>query len=146
MEDDQVIEKGFEIANRFLGAAGDDIRKLPFEVATFMRVIAAQGVIDNGGYRYFFESDWPGNPPYSDFVQSYRAIGCHEQADDMERVIGVFPFPEPHLRSGERIRFMNENYDDDTFSIKGWGDALCGDATIWRNLAQYVRDHAEIFS
>jgi hypothetical protein len=145
VDDDQVIDNAFTKANALLADAGDDLRRLPAEVATFLRVIAAQGVIDNGGYCYFFGNDWPGNPPYGDFIQSYRDIGCTSQAEDLARVVGTFPFAEPHLSRERRLLYIEQNYNEDLFSVTGWGDSLCGDASVWARLAQYVRDHRDIF-
>jgi hypothetical protein len=145
LENDQIIENAFQKATKQLEKIGDDIHSLPIEIATFLRVYAAQGVFDNGGYRYFFENDWPDNSPYDEFVQAYREIGCTNQADDIDRVVKTFLLSDPHLHLEERLRFIDQNYDEDAFEVKGWGDALCGDATVWNNLAQYVRDHEPIF-
>ncbi len=62
------ISWAFKKALKKLDKARDDLDVLPPTVATFLLVHSAQGVIDNGGYRYFFESDWPNNPFYSRFV------------------------------------------------------------------------------
>jgi hypothetical protein len=49
--------------------------RLPQNVRIFLLVNGAQGIIDNGGYKYFFGQDWPGTPPYDDFANAYEAIG-----------------------------------------------------------------------
>jgi hypothetical protein len=45
----------------------------PFQLSeplqTCWAVENAQGIIDNGGLQYFFDSDWDGNSPYSFFIQ-----------------------------------------------------------------------------
>ena len=82
-------------AQQMLTGVGDDMSRLPESVRIFLLVNGAQGVIDNGGYNYFFEEDWPGSPPYEDFVDAYEAIGCIRQAADLRRVVATFPFSEP---------------------------------------------------
>ena len=37
----------------------EDIARLPPIIAKFVLVVAAQGAIDNGGYKAFFQADWP---------------------------------------------------------------------------------------
>ncbi len=118
-------------------AAGGDLTKLSEPVRTFLIVNGAQGVIDNGGYRYFFDADWPGNPPYEVFAAAYETIGCWKQATDLRRVVATFPFPDPHLHKEGRCQFIEENYDQDSFSVRGWGDELCGDDEVWKKLAAY---------
>jgi hypothetical protein len=115
-----------------------DITKLPPIIANFILVYAAQGVIDNGGYRYFFGADWPNNPPYQLFIDAYRAIECENQAKDIERIIASFPFDNPHLHAGRRKQYINDNYDHERGEIKEWGDPLCGDDEIWSKLEAYV--------
>src|SRR4026209_325238 len=56
----------------------------------FIRVYSAQPVIDNGGFVYFFENDWPGNPPYSSFSEAYREIGATDVADWIDRAARLF--------------------------------------------------------
>ena len=48
-----------------------DINQLHDPIRPVVLVHAAQGMIDNGGLQYFFEADFPGNPPYSLFSISY---------------------------------------------------------------------------
>lgn len=136
MKPDQ-ISLAFKKAVKMLYKANDNIELLPPTVSFFLLVHSAQGVIDNGGYRYFFESDWPNNPPYSRFVNAYNAIGCNKQAHELARVVSTFPFDSPHLKKEYRNKYMTENYNDDNHEIKGWGDALCGDKEVWEKLKQY---------
>jgi len=128
-----------------LTLAGDDISRLPPAVRTYLVIVSAQGVIDNGGYRYFFGSDWPEQPPYEEFVSAYRTIGCLSQAADLARVAASFPFPDPHCYEQARREFMDQRFDEDTCEVRGWGDALCGDDEVWQRLAEFHVRHAEDF-
>ena len=88
-----------------------DPDNLPSPVRTVVLVHAAQGLIDNGGLQYFFESDFPGQPPYSVFVEAYRAIGANGEADALADAVNLFPFADPH-RSRERRENFLETFLD----------------------------------
>jgi neutral trehalase len=121
------------------------IDDLPQSVANLLLVYSAQGKIDNGGYQYFFEEDWRSSPPYSRFVAAYLAIGCGEQAEDMDRVVSTFPFGNPHLNKSKREQYIKANYGEDEAEVKGWGDAHCGDPEVWEKLAGYYLENVEDF-
>jgi uncharacterized membrane protein (DUF2068 family) len=132
-------------ATKLEDAAGGDLSKLSEPVRTFLIVNGAQGVIDNGGYRFFFGADWPDNPPYENFAAAYEAIGCWKQAADLRRVVETFPFPDPHLHKERRCHYIEENLDEETHSVRGWGDGLCGDDEVWKKLAAYSDWHRPHF-
>ncbi len=139
------INEAFDKTQKLLKEKNDDIGQLPESVATFLLVYASQGVIDNGGYRYFFESNWPQAPTYSRFVDAYSAIGCEAQAATLARVVETFPFENPHLDEDGRNAYVAANYDEDTCEVKGWGDALCGDESVWVKLEAFYTEHISDF-
>ena len=141
-----VIAEGFDKSLILLEKVDNQIDLLPKSGATFLLVHSAQGVIDNGGFRYFFESNWPETPPYSRFVEAYRTIGCEKQADELARVAGTFPFPSPHLDEESRNKYIDANLDEDEYEVKGWGDELCGDNEVWVKLEKFYKDHASDFA
>ena len=128
-----------------LEAVEQDFSRIPEPLAHFIRVYLAQGVIDNGGYRYFFEADWPGKPDYRVFIHAYAAIGCVRQTEDLRRVVESFGFEEPHLHVRFRNAFIEEHYDPDQHHVPLWGDALCGDEEVWDALGEYAEKHAALF-
>jgi len=132
-------------ANRQLDFFGGDMSRLSEPVKVFMLVYGAQGVIDNGGFKYFFGQDWPDNPPYEIFISAYESIGCEVQAQELRKVIGTFPFSDPHLHKELRAEFINQNYDADEHSVRGWGDSLCGDEAVWKKLARYYERNMQAF-
>jgi hypothetical protein len=128
-----------------LEAAGGDMSRLPEPLQVVLLIDGAQGVIDNGGYVYFFEEDWPNIPSYDDFISAYEAIGCEQQAVDLRRVVATFPFENPHLHKEQRQAFMDARYDKSEFCIPEWGNALCGDTDVWEKLARYYEMHEDDF-
>jgi hypothetical protein len=120
-------------------AAGEDPARLPEIDQTVVAVYGAQGVIDNGGLKFFFENDWPGNPPYSLFVEAYRRVGAVGVAELLDRAIRRFPFAEPHKHQELRLDFMASLDEEDEF----FGEAACGDPIVWERLEEYVRDNVQ---
>ena len=140
------IYPAIEAAEAMLSSVDDDMSRLPEAVQIFLSVNGAQGVIDNGGYVYFFEEDWPNTPPYAVFILAYEAIGCDQQAADLRRVVSTFPFENPHLHKEQRQAFMNARYDKSKRCIPEWGEALCGDTDVWEKLARYYEMHEGDFA
>ena len=146
MSEPDVIDLAYRKAERLLKRAGGDLDRLPAPIAAFLRVVSAQSYLDDGGYRHLFEENWwPGDPPYEAFADAYRAIGCRAQAQDLMRVVGTFPFKDPHLHPEQRALHMDQNQDADAVEVAGWGDALCGDPEVWKKLEAFVLKHASDF-
>jgi hypothetical protein len=124
-----------------------DPDKLAPPIRTVVLVHAAQGIIDNGGLQYFFESDFSGQPPYSIFVSAYRAIGANEEADALANTVKLFPFPDPHRFQDQREKFMEPFLDSDPQGnpFEPFEDKLCGNRNVWRLLNEYVQHHATSF-
>lgn len=136
-------DRAFDKAQGLLDG-GCTLGDLPVELKTVVVITSAQGIIDNGGYRYFFEADWPEMPAYTEFVLAYRRIGHTNAADELSKVIASFPFECPHLRKSEREAFMERNWDDQTLCVKQWGDPLCGDVEVWLLLERYCQANAVV--
>jgi|SRR5271154_1128619 len=122
-----------------------DLYQLPPPLQTVVLVSYAQDLIDDAGFRAFFESDMPGTPPYAIFSNAYRIIGATKAADLLDVAIGLFPFPDPHLESALRNEYMN-SLDDDSDELFILGDELSDDPTIWLQLELYIQAHAPLFN
>jgi len=72
---DRIMEKGF------------DVNHSPFSHKVVVMVVTAQGIIDNGGFDYFFEQEFEGNPNYQDFVNVFKEIGAVESSAAIEKAI-----------------------------------------------------------
>lgn len=84
---------------------------LPEPLRVVWAIEKGQGVIDNGGLGYFFENDWPDKPPYSLFVDAFKAVGATEAADCLAEAVRCFPFPDPHLDFEARRTHMNKTQE-----------------------------------
>jgi hypothetical protein len=106
-EDDILVDSVSAERYERLGAAS--IFSLPWIPQVVTVFLGAQGVIDNGGFIYFFEQDWTDNPPYSVFAAAYRAIGADKCAECIEVAASIFPFSDPHLYWKARRDYLSEN-------------------------------------
>jgi hypothetical protein len=135
------LNRASTIALRQLKAVGDDVRFLPLIPRTVVTVFCAQGVVDNGGLRFFFENDWPGQPPYSVFIEAYRRIGCKRASQALAEAVALFPFGRPHRYMERRQTFMDSLPESHPL----FHDRVCGDTQVWENLEAYVRLHWPAF-
>ncbi len=140
-----VLDLGIDHAFSEYERLNHDLYKLPPPLQTVILVSSAQDLIDDFGFRAFFESDMPGNPPYAIFSNAYRAIGATKAADLLDVAVGLFPFPNPHLESAQRNAYMN-SLDDDSDELFILGDELSDDPTIWHQLELYIQAHAPDFN
>ncbi len=67
-------------------------------------------MIDNGGFKYFFESDWPHNPSYTTFSEAYRRIGKTEAGDAIEYAAKSFGIQTPERNEAFRNEFMEKQF------------------------------------
>ncbi len=135
-------------ANTVFGRKGEltSLAAMPHPRRVFAIIYSAQGTIDNGGFQYFFECDWPERPPYTAFSDSYREIGATDVANWLDEAASMFPFAEPHLHRPERVKYLRE------FCVKGdspmgilSGDAIDASDRVFTRLAEYVRLNSEHF-
>jgi len=137
------LDHASDVAFEHLEAINGDIKKLPEALQTVVLIYSAQGIIDNGGFQYFFENDFPGKPPYILFASAYRRIGAHEASNNLEKAIKLFPFKNPHLYCAQRNSYLDSLQEPN--EIISLGDQLCGDSSIWEQLEQYVLKNAKLF-
>jgi hypothetical protein len=126
-----------------LEAIGGDPLNLPPTVQAIAPLYAFQGMVDNGGFRYPMESDFPFNPPYSAFSAAYRQIGASGAADCLDQAVALFPFPNPELETERRNEFMDSLKEDHEFYLLS--DMVCGDECIWKLMENYVVAHPDAF-
>jgi hypothetical protein len=126
-----------------LDKLGGDPLMLPLVAQPIALLYTFQAMVDNGGFRYPLENDFPFSPPYSVFVEAYRRMGANGAADNLEKAISRFPFDNPHLRQEERNEFLGSLSEDDELFLLG--DQVCGDDRIWESMEKYVeKNRAEL--
>jgi len=125
--------------------AGGDPFGLSLPLQTVCLVHAAQGLIDNGGLQYFFESQWPGSPPYLVFSDAYRRIGAEDAGACLDRAVAMFPFPKAHLHMEQRLAFIEAQSEQSCSEFAEMSDKLCGDESVWEKLDQYVAGQPSVF-
>ncbi|MBS1191687.1 MAG: hypothetical protein H6R10_3479 [Rhodocyclaceae bacterium] len=106
---------------------------------TIVLVDTAKGIIDNGGIRYFFESNFPFTPEYSVFSAAFRNIGLVQAANDMDRAVAKFPFSEPHLHPAMRNEFMRTVESDPSGEFQSAGDSIMDDTEFEARVLSYAR-------
>lgn len=139
MNGDTLLETLSDEAFRRMSTVDDDLSRMEEPYKTIAIVYAAQGVIDNGGFPYFFSNDWPHKPPYSEFADAYERIGCTQAAVALRSAAASFSIERPELHREQRCAFIEAYYDDTAFGVEGWDDCICGDEQVWENLAAWAR-------
>ena len=137
------LDRASAIAFKRLEDARGDLASLPEPSRIVAIIYSAKGVIDNGGFEYFFESDWPGRPPYSLFSDAYRRIGADVAAECIAQATSLFPFADPHLAGDRRRSFIASLPKHSEFL--SLGDSVCGDRRVWEKLEAYVKRHESAF-
>jgi hypothetical protein len=110
------FDKAIDHALREFDRVGD-LDKLPRAIRTVAIVQSAQGIIDNGGLQYFFESDFPNQPPYTIFVDAYREIGASAEADALGSAVALFPFAQPHKDKAGRDSFLERLHEQENSAM-----------------------------
>jgi hypothetical protein len=112
-------------------------------------VTTAQGLIDNGGFAYFFENDFEGKPDYQLFVNAFDAIGATESAQAFREALALFPNGKPQNDLIERNRWIDEflrpDFEDEQGEIyrriENIEDKILGREENYSLVAQFIRDN-----
>ena len=128
-----------QAAYQALSAAGGDPCQLSEPFRTVVLVDTAKGIIDNGGIKCFFEANFPFSPAYSVFSSAFRNIGLAEAADDIDKAVARFPFPNPHLHAAKRNEFMVNVESDPSGEFQSAGDRIMDDKQFDERVVSYVR-------
>jgi len=138
-----ILDEAAEIVYQKLDSVGGDPMKLPKVMQPIAILYSIQAMVDNGGFRYIFENNFPFMQPYPVWIEAYRQIGAVGPADCLERAVALFPFENPHLDIEARNKFMDSLAEDDSMFILG--DMVCGDEQVWELMKEYVNNHRDIF-
>jgi hypothetical protein len=126
-----------------LDEVGGDPMNLPEEMRPIALLYTFQAMVDNGGFRYPMEADFPFTPPYSIFVDAYRAVGAESAAALLEDSLARFPMSNPHLDTEARNAFLDSLNEENQFFQNG--DKVCGDEAVWQQMEAYVTQRPSVF-
>ena len=133
---DQLSREAFERVDQL----GNDPMLLDEPWKTIVLIHSAQGVIDNGGFAYFFENDWPHFTPYEEFARAYDRIGKSESGTALRDAVSAMGLESPEHSLEARRHYIATNQIDARGRIKGWDEAaVVGDSTVWAALAAWIR-------
>jgi len=106
---------------------GFDPHTAPWDHKVCVMLHAAQGIVDNGGFEYFFEAPFEGRPALEDFPKAFEAVGAHISAAALREAIN-------------RANMPSATYDD-------------LDSVLWREsqrnyqlLSAYIHAHASSYA
>jgi len=128
-----------------LHAAEGVIDALAVPLQTLLLVESAQGMIESGGLAFFYEADFPNNPPYADFVAAYRRIGAEAAAECIEQTERMFPFDAPQYFEDLRQLWLERLCADPAGAFAGLSERISSDASVWLRLAEYVARNRAAF-
>ncbi|MGQ0729212.1 DMP19 family protein [Acidovorax sp.] len=140
-----LLERASAYATAKVLEADGCVSRLPEALQTVVVINTTQGIIDNGGLEYFYESDFPTNLPYSFFAETFRRIGVESVASCIDESSRMFPFPEPHLHEAKRRTWLDSVKDDEAHPFVHLSRKACGDELVFQKLAEYVDRHRDAF-
>lgn len=137
-EDPRTLDSLTDEAFSQLNEVGNDLSLLDEPAKTIVIITSAQGQIDNGGLRSFFACDWPGSPSYSLFVEAYERIECPNEASCIRNAVDSFGIDLPELHVEERNAYMEAHFDEESQSVAGWEESICGKSEVWSSLLRWA--------
>jgi hypothetical protein len=108
-------------------SSGFDPHSAPWDHKVCVMLHAAQGTIDNGGFEYFFEAPFDGQPVLEDFPKAFEAVGAQSSGAAVREAI---------KRAGSRPATFN-----DLDSVL-W----CESKRNYELLARYITEHASSYA
>lgn len=140
------LDRPYDYAVARLHDAGGDVAALPVPLQTLLVVESAQTLVESGGLEFFYEADFPNNPPYADFVAAYRRIGAEGAASCIEQTAQMFPFEEPQLFEPLRQLWLERIAADPGSEFQRLSARMAADASVWTRLADYVERNRDAFA
>jgi len=145
MDFSESIDKASDVAFAKLGEVNGAIEALSEPYKTIVLIYSAQGVLDNGGLVYFFESDFPKNPPYQLFIEAYNKIGATEIALALTSALTFFKIENPEKNIEARLEFLrslpNYHYGYYPHEFLKLNEAIIGNVEVWKQLNRYVANY-----
>lgn len=108
-------------------------------------LVAATGIIENGGLRYFYENYFPDGVLHAEIAGCYRNIGMEKVAELIEKSAACFPAGHPQPELDARNEFLYDVGLNDAFD-KIDADLFSETAYFEKKMAAYIRNNIEYFS
>ena len=140
----KLLDRAADRVHKQLETVGGDPLKLPSLLQPVAILYTVQAMVDNGGFQYLFENDFPFCPTYSVLSGAYRQIGAHGAADRLDKAVALFPIENPESNQEARNKFMDSLSEPHEFFALG--DEVCGDQRVWQLMEDYVKNHLEATS
>lgn len=102
-------------------------------------VYSAWGIIGNGGFQYFFESNFEGDPEFDVFTQAFRAVGLEEIALRFSELVALFPFEKSHESSKRRQEFLDSQPAEFTVAMTKLEDLIYEHDDIEQTLNSFLQ-------
>jgi hypothetical protein len=122
---------------------GADASSLPEEERTAYLVWGALGVVGNGGFRFLFEADVPGDPQYALTRRAFEAIGCPQAAGALGQALTAFPGGRVPADPSKRIREYRRGMP--SFPSEADRAFFAAQGAITQGLANWIRARRQSF-
>ena len=108
----------------------------------------AMGIIDNGGFHFFFEHDFSGDPGFTLTAEAFDEIGCHSAAQAVRDAIALFPKGKVIADIEDRLKLFESTPESRRTALnkKFWAASNVGMGEICVKLAAYIRNHQADFA
>lgn len=123
-----------------------DIHKLSDTERNLVAVVTAQALIDNGGFRYFFESHIQDSADYTLFVDAYQTVGAEDSAQVIDQALSLFPEKKPPSDYHERRRLLDRIFTEGEGTAKSLENQILGVESNYTKAAAYARANQDKFS
>ncbi len=103
-----------DVFHIFTNYYNNKLGEIPEPGRAVVVVISTKGVIDNGGFEFFMESDFPDGTPHGNMAESYRLLGINKAAeviDEACRIVGDvvgLPYEHRKVRSDNNAKRLGE--------------------------------------
>lgn len=138
---DDFLNAAIDRAFEELDKVGGVLRRLSEPFRTLAIITSAQSVIDNGGLRNFFETDWPLQPPYKMFSDAYRMINATAEANAIDAASTGFNVSHPESCEDKRCAFLSSSKGRQVDDL----DATMT-SDVWERLTDYAEAHRKLLS
>lgn len=96
------------ITKKYARVAQRNFRALPINIRPIITTGSTQGIIDNGGFPFLFECNWPGLTDWTIFADDYEAIGHKKAAAAFRAALALFPGGKPQRSLKQRRHHIFE--------------------------------------